>query len=372
MTAHDPALTSHSHRLRRWFGLGRAAAPDVPSVQPGASLPPRNRVLLQIERFLDDFDIEMSGSALAIAHDCVTGANPELSRRVEGRRKQGRIVSLSWLERVARETGHDRQAAAVSALAERLEKGLEEFGNQARTDTEATRDYKQALNRHVDDLERASDGDDVIAELLSIGRVMLNRTLRIETRLERSEQRARKLQGDLEAARRAAEVDHLTELPNRRAFDRLYEDQYRSARALNDPLCIAFCDIDHFKKINDTHGHAAGDRVLRTVATLLAKISDDKCHVARHGGEEFAVLFRGQTLEQARTRLDGARSELAQRRLVNRTTDEPFGQITFSAGIADALAWSDRRAALKAADQALYAAKKAGRNRISAAPLPNG
>ena len=127
---------------------------------------------------------------------------------------------------------------------------------------------------------------------------------------------------------------------------------------------MVFCDIDHFKRINDDHGHEAGDRVLRLVAEMLAQVSDDRCHVARHGGEEFVVLLRGQSPQQALDRLDKVRSELAQRRLVNRANDSPFGQVTFSAGVAEVFAYPDPRAALQAADAALYRAKQEGRNLI--------
>ncbi|MCB2076880.1 MAG: GGDEF domain-containing protein, partial [Novosphingobium sp.] len=125
-----------------------------------------------------------------------------------------------------------------------------------------------------------------------------------------------------------------------------------------------FCDIDHFKRINDSHGHEAGDRVLKAVARSLAKISDDKCHVARHGGEEFVILLRGQTLDEALRTLDEARRTMAERRLVNRANDIPFGRITFSGGVADVFAHASPREALKAADDALYVAKNQGRNRI--------
>jgi diguanylate cyclase len=86
--------------------------------------------------------------------------------------------------------------------------------------------------------------------------------------------------------------------------------------------------------------------------------------VARHGGEEFAVLWRNVTVDQAWKKLEQAREEIAERRLVNRANDTPFGRITFSGGIADMFAYADKSAALKAADVALYAAKQSGRNRI--------
>ena len=188
----------------------------------------------------------------------------------------------------------------------------------------------------------------------------------------RSEAQTRSLKRRLDEARRSAEEDHLTGLPNRRAFEARFEQEYREAFAAADPLCIAFCDIDNFKAINDTHGHEAGDRVLKVVAESLARISDDRCHVARHGGEEFVLLFRDQSLVQASARLDKLRENLAERRLVNRATEQPFGQITFSGGVADAFAYPDRRTALKAADAALYRAKQSGRNRIEQARTEDG
>ncbi|MCW1384843.1 diguanylate cyclase [Novosphingobium sp. KCTC 2891] len=103
----------------------------------------------------------------------------------------------------------------------------------------------------------------------------------------------------------------------------------------------------------------------------LDRISNSRCHVARHGGEEFAVLFRGQTLAQAWAKLDIARAEIAERRLINRATDMPFGRITFSGGLADVFAYPGKSAAMKAADEALYAAKDAGRNQIIMAGSPS-
>lgn len=196
---------------------------------------------------------------------------------------------------------------------------------------------------------------------------MLRRTRDIEKQMLRSEAQTRALKRRLDEVRRSAEEDHLTGLPNRRAFEAVFEEEFRIARASTEVLCVAFCDIDHFKRINDEHGHDAGDRVLKVVAECLARESDDRCHVARHGGEEFVALFRGGTIEQTRERLDALREQLAARRLVNRANDMPFGQVTFSAGIADVFACGDPRSALRAADAALYRAKQGGRNRIELA-----
>ena len=86
--------------------------------------------------------------------------------------------------------------------------------------------------------------------------------------------------------------------------------------------------------------------------------------MARQGGDEFVLLFRNMTMREAPERLDWVRERLSDRSFVNRTTDEKIGAITFSGGLADVFAYENRRAALRAADEALYRAKGEGRNRI--------
>ena len=193
---------------------------------------------------------------------------------------------------------------------------------------------------------------------------MVSRTEIFAAEMKRSEDEAQALRRELDKARHDAEIDHLTGLPNRRAFEAALDRHYREARQEADHLCVAFCDIDHFKRVNDTHGHDTGDRVIKAIGEALARISDDTCHVARHGGEEFVMLFRGKTTQEAWEKLDAVRENFGSRQFVNRANDNPIGKITFSGGIADVFAHKNPRDALKAADEALYEAKSGGRNQI--------
>jgi diguanylate cyclase len=148
------------------------------------------------------------------------------------------------------------------------------------------------------------------------------------------------------------------------------KEEVVEANKAGEALCVAICDIDHFKNINDTHGHDTGDRVLKFVASLLAKVTNEKCHVARHGGEEFVMLFRGMEIEKACQIMDRTREDLAARRLVDRNSGDRMSQISFSGGVADVFGYETPGMALKAADEALYLAKQHGRNRIyTAAPV---
>ncbi|WP_346033653.1 GGDEF domain-containing protein [Erythrobacter westpacificensis] len=305
----------------------------------------------------------MTQANLATAHSAFAGLNPGLERRIRRQLECGERISQSWLDRaiaVEMPVADD----AVDQLAQQLEAGISHFSRSTRSARDANSDYGNALAEHVDALDATPDTNDVIASLADYARAMLERSRKAEEELRMAEDEAASLRRNLDRARRDAEVDFLTGLPNRRAFEALLEKEYREAQATVEQLCVAFCDIDLFKQVNDTHGHDAGDRVICVVADLLRAISGEKCHIARHGGEEFVLLMRGCGPKEALTRLDTEREALASRKLVNRRTKEPFGLITFSGGVADVFAYPDTRSALAAADEALYEAKQSGRDRI--------
>jgi diguanylate cyclase len=204
-----------------------------------------------------------------------------------------------------------------------------------------------------------------IERLTSLSRAMLRRLSQVETAMKRSEAESDELRARLARARLDAELDHLTQLPNRRAFEREFRGAVEESAARGTRLSVGFCDVDHFKAINDTHGHDAGDRVLIAIARSLERHLGDNCFAARHGGEEFAVLFRGLGLQEARQHLDAVRAAQSARRMINRETGNGFGKITFSAGIAEVAGPDDARDALARADRALYQAKDGGRDRIA-------
>lgn len=371
MTAYDPSLAPGG--WRRWLGFGRgndnvssapaSANPDADdTIQPGYIDERRLQTLAEISCFLVDHDLPISPFTLEIAHDVVTDANPKITALVKQRLEQRQPLSLRWLEEVAHTVSIENSARQIHALIVRLEKTIDEFAHTSSAARHATTDYNTALEAHVGGLTAINGGGNVVEQITTLARDMLDRTREVALELTRSERETRNLQKQLADARAEAEIDHLTGLPNRRAFEIRYEEEYAATRESGEPLCVAFCDIDEFKRINDRHGHEAGDRVLRTVAQSLATISDDHCHVARHGGEEFVVLLRNKLIEEAAAIIDEAREALAARRLVNRSTEVPFGRITFSAGVADAHAYDDPRGALRAADDALLRAKHAGRN----------
>jgi diguanylate cyclase (GGDEF)-like protein len=139
------------------------------------------------------------------------------------------------------------------------------------------------------------------------------------------------------------------------------------ARRHGTPLSLMLLDVDHFKQINDEHGHAVGDDALRLLARALSTLTREEDMLARYGGEEFALVARGIGRQDTLLLAERMRSVIAQQRL-------PIGQqevaFTVSIGVAHSETGEDADAQhmFEAADRALYAAKDAGRNGVSIAP----
>jgi diguanylate cyclase (GGDEF)-like protein len=178
--------------------------------------------------------------------------------------------------------------------------------------------------------------------------------------------------GLVEDSYRLAYHDELTGLPGRRALE-------EGLRALDGDYTIAMVDVDHFKRFNDRHGHAAGDQALRMVAAELQKVGAGG-RAYRYGGEEFAILFQGMTPADVSGALEDIRSAIANRRFALRSPDRPKKRpnpprkpsrpprlisVSVSIGFAGPTPRiNDGHAVLRAADRALYRAKNKGRNRV--------
>jgi diguanylate cyclase (GGDEF)-like protein len=161
--------------------------------------------------------------------------------------------------------------------------------------------------------------------------------------------------------------DPLTGLANRRHFDEVKEVEFRRAQRRDQPLSVLLCDVDFFKRYNDTYGHAQGDRCLKVVADMLRQTFARAGEVsARIGGEEFAVLLPGMDLAQARSAAQRLLDAIVAQAIPH-SGSEVAPQVTLSIGVAqyDAETMDRFETLLHQADQALYLAKRLGRNRVA-------
>lgn len=162
--------------------------------------------------------------------------------------------------------------------------------------------------------------------------------------------------------------DHLTGLLNRRYLDNALTDALASARAHGGPLSILLFDVDRFKGINDRWGHAAGDRVLQEMASILRRTSRRQDVIGRYGGEEFLYLLPGRLLDEAVLQAERVRSDLARHPFTG--PDESM-TLTVSVGATEAQDGDTPATLIARADHLLYEAKRTGRNRIVTVPGPD-
>jgi diguanylate cyclase (GGDEF)-like protein len=192
------------------------------------------------------------------------------------------------------------------------------------------------------------------------------RLVQLQTAWERDRAQLRQIAAELAVANRrlatAALTDSLTGLPNRRsAMDQL-EQAWSAAARTGFPLAVMVVDIDHFKHINDTYGHAAGDKVLREAAITLRASARREDSVCRIGGEEFLVICPNTGHKAAMQSAERLRATLGAKRI---SIGHAESTITASVGVAVCESGTiDMDALVSAADQALYAAKEAGRNQV--------
>jgi diguanylate cyclase (GGDEF)-like protein len=161
----------------------------------------------------------------------------------------------------------------------------------------------------------------------------------------------------------ASRTDALTRVDNRGYLEERLHEVWQHSQRLHEPVSLVMCDIDHFKQVNDQHGHQAGDAVLRQFAQLLKTAAREVDRVGRYGGEEFLLILPGTVLDAAVTFAERLRRDVETHTF---TFDGGTLSRTVSCGVA---AWphprvSSQESLVKAADDALYVAKETGRNRV--------
>jgi diguanylate cyclase len=183
----------------------------------------------------------------------------------------------------------------------------------------------------------------------------------IKARTEATEAELNKLYTELNRLSNQARHDALTGVLNRQGMEEALEIEIARVRRKDSSLCLAMLDIDNFKKINDSRGHAAGDEALAHLASVVREALRPQDTLARYGGEEFVVILPETLLDDGVHALQRLQRELTARLFLS-------GQdkilITFSAGVAQLGADETGLEALKRADLAMYQAKRAGKNRV--------
>jgi diguanylate cyclase len=295
------------------------------------------------------------------------GQNAELVRALDAAVANGKACDVHLSREIHAHFFTNAQNAAMDQLGGKLQDEVKRLALILESAGQDTSTFGKTLARAAGQLD---DGDvtqnlkTIVDGVAAATRAMESRNKALENQLEASAGEVNTLREKMEAIRQESLVDALTGLANRRAFDQCMSAALAEAAGAGSDLCILLGDVDHFKKFNDTWGHATGDQVLRLVAQCFKSNVKGRDTAARYGGEEFVVVLPGCSLANAQRVAEQIRTAVESKKIVKRSTGESLGSITLSIGVAQHIPGDPAAETINRADACLYAAKRAGRNRV--------
>ena len=237
--------------------------------------------------------------------------------------------------------------------------------------TESTGDYHQKIEGYSKKISKSSnlvELSHLLDDIMQDTRVIQASALRSHEELvgtrkqvNEAEEKIRKLEQELTQVSELVREDQLTGALNRRGLDAAFEKEATRADRSQTPLCVALLDIDNFKRLNDTMGHQAGDRALIHLSNVIKEALRPSDSVARYGGEEFIIVLPEVGLEEAAATIERLQRELTKKFFLH-GNDRVL--VTFSAGVAQRAPQEPQEDVIGRADNAMYHAKKTGKNRV--------
>ncbi|MDX9689286.1 MAG: GGDEF domain-containing protein [Proteobacteria bacterium] len=322
----------------------------------------------QAMELLDKQELPPTPDNFAVFYAYASNSNPNLRMSLETLFQRGEILrqeevtglflthlSLEAENRILKETTDTIQNEINSVM-----------GALTQTVGE-TKEYGKTLSTFSGSLEGNVSLDQIraaVAKVANETRIMAEQNQRLHSQLSLSTQELTEMRYNLDEVRKATLIDPLTNVGNRMYFDT--EMVKATAEAVDNdfPLSMLMCDIDFFKKFNDTYGHLVGDEVLKLVAKTLVENLKGRDIIARYGGEEFVILLPQTTLLDAERVGNQLRNTLSTKQVRRRRTNETLGIVTISLGATQYIPGEETDAFIDRADKALYEAKQTGRNKV--------
>jgi len=306
----------------------------------------------------------------AVWYSYAAGVPEEVARKINGMIEKSGSVGPYELDQVHQEylLATEQERKHQELLSRHLDHEMAEIAKLVQGHLTSSENYSGSLKNtatSLDDMSSPAQVRAAIQVLLSENAKMRSETVKLNENLTQTRAQVRKLRASLEKSREKEMRDAMTNLANRRYFEISLAREIAEARTHGSPMCLVLIDIDHFKRINDTHGHIVGDDVLRYFAAILMSNVKGRDLAARYGGEEFALILPETRVEQAHALCRHIMEQLEKSRLVLSEGKKPIGQLTASFGISQYRHDDEPEQLLTRADEKLYEAKNAGRNRIA-------
>ena len=306
--------------------------------------------------------------AYEVWYTYVAGEDQALRARVDSELIKANVVDLDTIEQIYEEHFlQKRLSKGMTRIGDELDAGLRDtitvVGDSLGSNQQYLASLKQAQTK-IAKVSRNHDAKRVVMELLDLGQNHAAQTEVVNTELTKARTQVLELQRELHRLRDSAYLDHLTQIPNRRHMDEVLEREVSLAKANGQPLSFALGDLDHFKGVNDTYGHAVGDAVLKHFAGLIKNNVKGQDTPARFGGEEFAIIFPKTSVFGAGHVTDKIRELLHDTDFILSRDRSSIGRVSVSFGVTQFLSGDSMADLIQRADGLLYRAKALGRNRV--------
>ncbi|MEZ5996285.1 MAG: GGDEF domain-containing protein [Hyphomonadaceae bacterium] len=302
------------------------------------------------------------------------GRNQPLREAIDARISGGKPITPEFSAELHEQFFSSMGASAQIVMAgEKIARDLDQVVSFLKSAEEKSGDYGRTLESAATDLNRGLGADQIrqiVSSLAAATLDMANHNQSLNQQLQKSTREIETLRTSLESVRVESLTDALTGLANRRMFDETLRMRIEEARAQRTELSLLLCDIDHFKRFNDTWGHHTGDQILRFLSSALQAHARPDFLVARYGGEEFAVVMPRIGARAAQQTAEALREAIQAKRLRRRSTNEDLGQVTVSIGVAKLQSADTPAGLIERADACLYASKRNGRNQVTTDATP--
>ncbi len=318
---------------------------------------------------MEQFDVPPTPENYAVWISFASDTNPELCESVRSQIESGTAftddINSDLFDQYFQWRAIQDAILESGGMMSRELGNVQESLRAAEADTQA---YGETLAGATSQLGEAVSDPGIkklVESLVSATAKMQRRSHDLESKLQATSKEVTQLRDNLERVREEAMTDALTGIANRKRFDESLRKARREADTGGTPLSLVLCDIDFFKRFNDTWGHQTGDQIIRFVAGCLTRHAPESHIVARYGGEEFGIVMPGATPEEALAIAEKIRRTVESKKLLRKSTNEDLGNITISMGIATYQGSESIETLIERADTHLYRSKTEGRNRTT-------
>ena len=273
--------------------------------------------------------------------------------------------SLYDFEQIHNEISSGSKDQAVASI--KLNSEMEDILELVQGHLQTSEHFTGSLDQNIEFLGNNPGAKQIVQSikiLVAENLKMRENTDDLVQNLNQSKMQVEEMQTTLKKSQENEFKDGLTNMHNRRYFDMMLAEAISRAREDNHDMCLVLCDIDNFKKLNDTFGHLIGDEVLRFIASTLMKNVKGRDTSARYGGEEFAFILPNTSITNAAILMENIRGQIESAKLTLTKRKQSIGTVTASFGIAQFCDTDDPQELIRRADTNLYEAKKKGRNRV--------